>query len=148
MLHPRWGGGGAGLSRVVLYVFLFVFIVVGLPTAIVLERWWSMPRKSPEFTIRLLREDLGEIQEMDLEDYLVGVVAAEMPANFDLEALKGWAAVDKEKCIGCGKCEKPAHCTAVKIENKKSVITPEECLGCGICEALCPTKAITMYVAE
>ena len=91
MLHPRWGGGGAGLSRVVLYVFLFVFIVVGLPTAIVLERWWSMPRKSPEFTIRLLREDLGEIQEMDLEDYLVGVVAAEMPANFDLEALKAQA---------------------------------------------------------
>lgn len=88
--HPRWGGG-SGLSRAILYVALFVLILVGLPTLIVLGRWWSRPEKQSEFTIRLLREDLGKVVEMDLEDYLVGVVAAEMPADFHLEALKAQA---------------------------------------------------------
>ena len=33
----------------------------------------------------------GELQEMDLNEYLWGVVAAEMPASFELEALKAQA---------------------------------------------------------
>ncbi len=90
MPRPRWGGGG-GLSGAILYVVFFVLVLVGLPTLVVLGRWWSMPKKPAEFTIRLLREDLGKVVEMDLEEYLVGVVAAEMPADFHIEALKAQA---------------------------------------------------------
>ena len=35
----------------------------------------------------------GQLQEMDLEQYVVGVVLAEMPADFDSEALKAQAVV-------------------------------------------------------
>ena len=38
--------------------------------------------------IRLLHVDSGEIENVDLDNYLYGVVASEMPANFELEALK------------------------------------------------------------
>ena len=38
-------------------------------------------------TLNLTLSD-GEVQSMDLEDYLVGVVLAEMPADFEPEALK------------------------------------------------------------
>lgn len=40
--------------------------------------------------VRLFNED-GQVEKLSLEDYVVGVVAAEMPAEFDLEALKAQA---------------------------------------------------------
>ena len=40
---------------------------------------------------RLAHKD-GSVEELTMEDYLWGVVAAEMPANFELEALKAQAA--------------------------------------------------------
>ena len=43
-------------------------------------------------TMRLRNPD-GTTQEMDMDAYLVGVVAAEMPASFELEALKAQAVV-------------------------------------------------------
>ena len=41
-------------------------------------------------TINVLKED-GNIVEMNLDEYLLGVVSAEMPANYDIEALKAQA---------------------------------------------------------
>ncbi|MEA4892206.1 MAG: stage II sporulation protein D [Peptococcaceae bacterium] len=41
--------------------------------------------------IRLYEYKSGQLLEMDLEEYLVGVVAGEMPASFELEALKAQA---------------------------------------------------------
>lgn len=45
-----------------------------------------IPEKSE--TIRVLRRESGEIEEMKVEDYLFSVVAAEMPALYETEALK------------------------------------------------------------
>ncbi len=42
-------------------------------------------------TIRLLNETDNSITTINLEDYIVGVVAAEMPASFEQEALKAQA---------------------------------------------------------
>lgn len=41
----------------------------------------------------LLRDELGQVLEGNLEQYLVGVVLAEMPASFETEALKAQAVV-------------------------------------------------------
>jgi dihydropyrimidine dehydrogenase (NAD+) subunit PreA len=78
-------------------------------------------------------------------DEFIGISLKHLRSSCDLDALAGWPVVNMEKCIGCGKCEKPGHCDAIKIIDKKSVITPEKCLGCGICVSLCPTKAISMH---
>ena len=43
--------------------------------------------------VKLLHSKSGEVEEMSMEEYLVGVVSAEMPANFVLEALKAQAVV-------------------------------------------------------
>lgn len=43
--------------------------------------------------VELLHTKSGEVEEMSMEEYLVGVVSAEMPANFELEALKAQAVV-------------------------------------------------------
>ena len=45
-----------------------------------------------KLTMRLRMPD-GTTQEMDMDTYLIGVVAGEMPASFALEALKAQAVV-------------------------------------------------------
>ena len=50
-------------------------------------------------TIKLLHSKTNEIQEVNLDEYLLGVVSAEMPANFELEALKAQALVARTYTI-------------------------------------------------
>jgi len=42
-------------------------------------------------TIKVLHKESGQIEELPLEEYLYGVVSAEMPANYEMEALKAQA---------------------------------------------------------
>lgn len=46
--------------------------------------------------------------------------------------------VDKDKCIGCGKCERVC---GMNVEVTKNINSPE-CIRCGKCSAACPTGAI------
>ena len=50
-------------------------------------------------TIKLLHADTGEIEELPLDTYLLGVVSAEMPANFEQEALSAQALVARTYTI-------------------------------------------------
>ena len=50
------------------------------------------PREDTPYQIPVMDMD-GTVYEMELETYLVGVVLAEMPASFELEALKAQAVV-------------------------------------------------------
>lgn len=50
-------------------------------------------------TIKLLHADTGEIEELPLDTYLLGVVSAEMPANFEQEALNAQALVARTYTI-------------------------------------------------
>lgn len=50
-------------------------------------------------TINLLHTETGEVEEIDLDEYLYGVVSAEMPADFELEALKAQAIVARTYTI-------------------------------------------------
>ena len=69
--------------------------------------------------IAVLRD--GQLETMPLEDYLCGVVAAEMPASFPMEALKAQA-VAARSCALCGEsarkhgeaavCTDPGCCQA------------------------------------
>lgn len=49
--------------------------------------------------IKLLHSATGEIEEIDLDTYLYGVVSAEMPASFEKEALKAQAVVARTYTI-------------------------------------------------
>ena len=44
-------------------------------------------------TIKLLHNNTNEIEEINLDQYLCGVISAEMPASYELEALKAQAVV-------------------------------------------------------
>lgn len=70
-----------------------LFLVVALP-ALVINLWQSEPRISIKNVgpgIRVKMDDTGKVVVMPLEEYLVGVVAAEMPASFYPQALAAQA---------------------------------------------------------
>ena len=50
-------------------------------------------------TIKLLHSNTGQIEEVSIDDYLCNVVSAEMPADFELEALKAQAVVARTYTI-------------------------------------------------
>ncbi len=98
-----------------------------LPDTLVSENvLQALPKRiyDTEKTIRLLRE--GSVRELSLREYLVGVLAAEMPAGFPEEALKAQAvaartyafykmalyAENQEAHKGADLCDDPAHCEA------------------------------------
>ena len=56
--------------------------------------------------IKLLHKETGQVEEVNLENYLCNVVSAEMPADYELEALKAQAIVARTYTI-------------YKIKNKK-----------------------------
>lgn len=50
-------------------------------------------------TIKLLHKKTGEVEEINLDDYITNVVSAEMPVKFDIEALKAQAIVARTYTI-------------------------------------------------
>ena len=75
--------------------------------------------KSEPVTIRVLCN--GEVVSMDMEDYVVAVTAAEMPASFDMEALKAQTVAARSYALYCA--EKHKHGDA------------EVCTDPGCCQA-------------
>ena len=49
--------------------------------------------------IKLYHKNSGEIEELPLDEYLYGVVSAEMPASYEIEALKAQAVVARTYTI-------------------------------------------------
>lgn len=80
-------------------------------------------------TIKLLHTETGEIEEINLDEYLYGVVSAEMPANFHEEALKAQSLVARTYTIykiingskheGADICDSASCCQAwISKENR------------------------------
>lgn len=79
-------------------MLLVVFLVIIVPALVVrldvggpAQQREAKVHKGEDVPIHLYIPELDKIVEMNLEDYVKGVVAAEMPAEFELEALKAQA---------------------------------------------------------
>ena len=122
----------------VVTVCLVFFCVLVVPTAIV--TLYPSPFESPEMdfgkggdtvltgpVLTVFMADSGKTEQMAIDDYLLGVVAGEMPASFEEEALKAQAVAARTYALkrlksyggnGCAKhpeadvCTDPACCQA------------------------------------
>lgn len=57
-------------------------------------------------------------------------------------------AIDREKCVGCGRCHDVCPGTLIKLgEDKKAYIKyPKDCWGCTSCVKECPVHAVRLYL--
>lgn len=88
-------------------IFLYAVVIVSIPFFVVLF-WENKTREQlKEITlnylsnvmVRVKRESSGEIQNILLEEYVVGVVAGEMPVTFEMEALKAQSVASRSYVI-------------------------------------------------
>lgn len=91
----------------VTILFALVFIILVLPSLVVLPSTFNQEVQisdeeefSSEFkdnwndnalVVHVLRDKSDQVETIPLEEYVIGVVSAEMPADFELEALKAQA---------------------------------------------------------
>lgn len=97
------------MRKVLIYILGFVFLCFLIPIIFTKRPEKEVIAKSEEegkkeqneniekeksnTKVILLHTETGEVEEINLEEYLYGVVSAEMPANFEKEALKAQAIV-------------------------------------------------------
>ena len=101
------------MRRIIVYILCFVVLCFILPIiftkrpqtvkmsnpTLAEENQDKKEEKSEPYTyknyanVKLLHSKTGEVQELNMDEYLAGVVSAEMPANYEIEALKAQAIV-------------------------------------------------------
>jgi MinD superfamily P-loop ATPase len=54
------------------------------------------------------------------------------------------AALDEQRCIGCGACQKSCRFAAISERGGRFSIDPFRCEGCGVCAFVCPAGAIEL----
>lgn len=65
-------------------LMIIMLLIIGV-------NWRAKPNSSEQLFIDLYLHQQGKVIDIELEEYIKGTVAAEMPASFELEALKAQA---------------------------------------------------------
>ena len=91
------------MKKILLVVVIIIFITLLLPLAIVWLIGGSGEGQSPieSGTVSVYVSEEDCVKDMDINEYLKCVVAAEMPADFEEEALKAQALVARSYTIYC-----------------------------------------------
>lgn len=125
---------GIYLKRVLVGMLALILIAFVLPLLVLKgctkdEAKVKEPEDFGSATVKVFNTEEGKLQEMNLEEYIIGVLAGEMPSEFHMEALKAQAlaartyTLMKARTFGGGGCDKHpeadvctsfAHCQAFK----------------------------------
>jgi stage II sporulation protein D len=106
-LNELGEGEGKLLRGVALWLAAVLLVLMVFVPAVVVGNWSWKPAGIPgvpspshtDLIIGVYDNDSGSFSELPLEEYVVGVVAAEMPASFELEALKAQAVVARTYAV-------------------------------------------------
>lgn len=124
-----------------IYILLFPILFTIIPTVIAIRKPKSaQPLEIAAFdsesltlpssiSIAVLDTQTNTVRDTDLEEYLVGVLAAEMPASYEMEALKAQAVAARsyimfkstspsEEHPDADVCNNPDHCKAWLSQEK------------------------------
>lgn len=80
-----------GISAIIsVFLLLLPLTVLGQPSKFT-KNTIQLEEITPTKTFKILRSETNKVEEISYEDYIFGVVAAEMPALYETEALKAQA---------------------------------------------------------
>ena len=138
------------LIKCILYILIFILIIFILPAICTKKIKNKKEHNENEIiesqkhdyskygTIKLLHKKSGQIEEISIDEYLYGVVSAEMPANYEEEALKAQAVAartytiyqisnNNEKHKNADICDDSTCCQAwISKENRMNRWSEEE----------------------
>lgn len=136
------------MKKIIFLILLLVLICFALPIIFTKkytqQETVSQVQEQNEYdykqynTIKLLHSETGEIEEINIDEYLYGVVSAEMPASFHEEALKAQSLVARTYTIykiingskheGADICDLSSCCQAwISKEDRFSKWNEAEC---------------------
>ena len=119
-------------KKVGLYL-IFLFIIYSVPAVFAGTSTYTkkgllafVPHQISSKTVRVFFKDENEVRSVDMEEYLLGVISAEMPVSFPLEALKAQAVASRSYILdkmvsggnkidshkGADVCTDSTHCKA------------------------------------
>jgi len=100
------------LKKIILYILFIIILIFSMPIIFTnpfnnieetsskkVEQIYEKADYGDFNIIRLLHTNSGEIENIEMDTYLYGVVSAEMPANYNIEALKAQAIVARTYTI-------------------------------------------------
>ncbi len=79
------------MKNILFFCLLFILIPTLIIFLLVVEPFQNKFEFSRNTTVKVYRTKSKIVQEIPLEEYVIGVVAGEMPASFNIEALKAQA---------------------------------------------------------
>ena len=95
------------MRKVIYYVLIMIVVMIVLPMLIVGGGNTVIEEVKPkgkeennDIKIKVYIKDEDKVEEMSLENYVKGVVAAKMPVNFKMEALKAQAVAARTYAFG------------------------------------------------
>ena len=115
------------MKVVILYLAFLILVFSFIPFAFVsCNKGGDINSKT---TITLYDKENGKISDINLEEYIIGVLSAEMPAEFSAEALKSQAVAARTYALrkinkelpehkGADLCSDFAHCQAYSDTKK------------------------------
>lgn len=97
------------MKKILIYILVIIFICIIIPIMCTKKfktnETFAESKKYIEeikkydytqiSTIKLLHTKTNEVEELNLDEYICNVIAAEMPVNFEIEALKAQAVVTR-----------------------------------------------------
>ena len=125
------------VKRFFISVIFFLITSVLIPSMMLLfmgvKKEEKKTNKNKTNEISVLFTSDGKVHSMDIEEYLYGVVAAEMPAEFEKEALKAQAVAARSYAIyrmanptsehpDAAVCTDFAHCKAYKTDEELEIL--------------------------
>jgi len=128
------------VKKVLAWTVLLVLVLVIVIPILVIGGFHGEPRqggsakmaKGDHIIIKVYFHEQQKIVEMKLEEYLKGVVAAEMPAEFELEALKAQAVAARTYAVknmtafgGSGLAEQPGADVSTDYKQGQAWINEE-----------------------
>lgn len=76
---------------VMIIIVIFVLMLPGILTIVFNDKGGDNKISTSYIKVKVYDKQEKKVKELDFEDYIKGVVAAEMPVNFEIEALKAQA---------------------------------------------------------
>lgn len=141
---PVIGGGGLYTWQDVVEAIMYGTEFVQLCTA-VMQHGFGIGKE----ILKGLSDFMDE-QGYETIHEMVGLANQYVCAPGQMKYTDVAANIDQEKCKGCGKCLRIAHCSAIvfEAEDRKCFVDPEHCIGCGLCRGVCSQKAISFATRE